>query len=157
MSSMVKIAFELDADDWHGVPVETLWGEPIIESGREAFLISNSPFYVRGISFLDTVRATSSGYNGFYHFAEVLQRGGHSTVMILAKPDDARFSSHWSRLERIGCSYESSTEKLSIGVRKLYSVDVPPSASLAEVLQLLERGEADGVWMYQHGHLYTSA
>lgn len=157
MHNMVKVVFELDSDDWHGTPVETLWAEPISENGgREGLLISNSPFYVRGISFLDTVRATPTEHDGVYNFAKVLQRGGHSTVMILFKPDDARVASYWRQLEDMGCSYESSTERLSIGVRKLYSVDIPPTTQLSKVYELLQRGESEGVWMFQDGYLYRS-
>lgn len=37
---------------------------------------------------------------------------------------------------------------LSIGKRLLYSVDVLPTTDLNEVREILERGEAEGVWMF---------
>lgn len=156
MSSLVKVIFELDSDDWHGAPVEALWAEPIFENGRQGFLISNSPFYVKGISFLDTVRATPTEYKGTYKFANVLRRGGHSTVVVLFKPDDTRVPSFWQRLEEMGCSCESATERLSIGVRTQYSVDIPPTAHLSNVYGVLQQGRSQGVWTFQDGYRYRS-
>jgi hypothetical protein len=154
MSRMVKISFELDPDDWHRTPVETMWAEAVVEDGRPCFQIMNSPFNMRGISFLDFVSATPTKHDGMYNFAAVLKRGGHSTFMLLIKPDNAQARSLWDQLQRLGCSYESGTEHLSIGVRTLYSVDVPPTADLSEVFRILERGEREEVWMYQEGYVY---
>jgi hypothetical protein len=146
--------FELDPDDWHGTPVETMWAEAVVEDARPCFQLMNSPFNMRGISFLDFVSATPTKHDGMYNFAAVLKRGGHSTFMLLIKPDDARGKTLWDQLQGLGCSYESATERLSIGVRTLYSVDVPPTADLSKVISILERGEHDGVWMYQEGYVY---
>jgi hypothetical protein len=154
MTRKVKIAFELDPDDWHRTPVETLWAEAVVEDGRPCFQMMNSPFCVRGISFLDFVGAMPTKHDGMYNFAAVLKRSGHSTFMLLIKPDDVRSRPLWDQLERLGCSYESATEHLSIGVRTLYSVDVPPTADLSEVFRILKHGEREEVWMYQEGHVY---
>lgn len=152
---MVKILFELDPDDWHGTPVESMWAHAVVGKPG-AFQIDNSPFNVRGISYLDIVEATPTEYEGAYNFARVLERSGHSTFMLLMKPDDSRVRFFWGLLERMGCSYEGSTEQLSIGVRTLYSVDVPPTADISEVYRILERGEKEDVWMYQDGYVYPS-
>jgi hypothetical protein len=155
-NEMVKIVFELDPDDWHRTPVETMWAEPVVGRSRGIFQICNSPFYVRGISFLDLVVATPTEYQIAYNFGAVLERSGHSTFMILMEPDDSRVRFYWGLLERIGCLYESATEDLSDGVRTLYSVDVPPTTDLTEVFRILDKGEADGVWGYQTGHVHGS-
>jgi hypothetical protein len=155
-NEMVKIVFELDPDDWHGTPVETMWAEPVAGRSPGVFQIHNSPFYVRGISFLDLVVATPTEYEIAYDFGAVLERGGHSTFMILMEPEDSRVRFFWGLLERIGCSYESATEDLSIGVRTLYSVDVPPTTDIDEVFRILDKGEADGVWVYQTGYVHRA-
>jgi hypothetical protein len=153
---MVKILFELDAADWHGGGAETLWAELVVSHGRPVFKICNSPFCAKGISFEDIVRASPTKYEGVYEFGEVLERGGHSTFMLLMKPDDARVTSYWMLLERAGCSYESGTEHLSVGVRTLYSVDVPPSSNLSEVCEILQEGLDHDVWLVQEGYVHRS-
>jgi hypothetical protein len=72
--------------------------------------------------------------------------------MILVKEDEPRFEEYWSALQALRCSYEGGDIKLSIGHRKLYSVDVPPSADINRIIAILELGQHDGVWMYQEGY-----
>jgi hypothetical protein len=47
-----------------------------------------------------------------------------------------------------------ATLDLGVGRRRLLSVDVPPSADLDEVCDLLERGAHDKVWMFQEGYVH---
>ncbi len=68
--------------------------------------------------------------------------------MILMRRADALRGAYWNMLETLGCSYESMEIDLSIGKRLLYSVDVLPTTDLNEVREILERGEAEGVWMF---------
>jgi Domain of unknown function (DUF4265) len=151
--SLVKVRFHLDSGDWHGCASEGLWAEPVPET--ECFKILNSPFFTRGINYLDIVSAGSSGPNAF-DFKRVERRGGHSTFMILVVPTEKRFDAYWNFLEKIGCSFESTTIELSAGARLLYSVDVPAAADLDEVGQILERGDTDGVWIFQAGSIFES-
>jgi hypothetical protein len=60
--------------------------------------------------------------------------------MLIMEAGEPRVTAYWNLLEKIGCSYESSHIDLSIGRRPLFSVDVPPSADLYEVYEMLERG-----------------
>ena len=76
--------------------------------------------------------------------------------MLLFEPSEARVSSYWNTLEKSGCSYESMRIKLSIGQRVLFSVDVPPSADIHEIYDVLERGENDAVWRFQEGYICLS-
>jgi hypothetical protein len=87
-------------------------------------------------------------------FIEVIERGGHSTYMVLIQPAETRIASYWSILKKLGCSYESAHIELSIGRRLLYSVDVPPTADIHEVYETLERGEDQGVWIFQEGYAH---
>jgi hypothetical protein len=149
----VKIIFELDPEDWHGCPAESLWAELASGSDGSRFCLLNSPFYATGVSFLDVVEATPiDGSTRGYTFRDVVERSGHSTFMILAKPDEPRLNAYWKLLEQAGCSYESGTIDLGIGRRRLLSVDVPPAADLDTVCELLERGHHDKVWIFQEGH-----
>jgi hypothetical protein len=151
---LIKVRFELDPSDWHGHAGETLWASPIVGTEWRNFRIMNSPFFARGISYRDIVKASAFDNDFILDFKEVVERGGHSTYMLLFKPAEARVGSYWSMLEKSGCSYEGSSVKLSVGQRSLFSVDVPPSADIHEIYELLERGENDGVWMFQEGYAY---
>ncbi len=148
----VKIWFELDSSEWHCHGSETLWASPIVASESRLFQIANSPFFVRGISYLDIVQATKTKNDQILDFVEVVQRGGHSTYMLLMQ----RRNSYWSMLKTMGCSYESMHVDLSMGRRLLFSVDVPPLAHVHEVYEILERGERDGVWVFQEGYVHLS-
>jgi Domain of unknown function (DUF4265) len=150
----VKLRFQLDPSDWHGHGSETLWAEPIAETEFATLRIANSPYFTTGISHCDVVRAKAAANGLLFDFLDVIERGGHSTYMILAIPEDATLESYWTPLQDKGCSYESMTINLSVGRRLLYSVDVPPSANVYEVYSLLEEGESDGVWKFQEGFAY---
>jgi hypothetical protein len=150
---LVKCRFELDASDWHGHAAETLWAEPIAKTEQRILRIRNSPFFAKGINHLDVVRAKFTD-NFVGDFIEVIERGGHSTYMLLIQPADTRIASYWNILEGLGCSYESTDIELSIGRRLLYSVDVPPTSDIHEVYEMLERGKDQGVWMFQEGYAH---
>ena len=155
--TLVKIHFELDGDGWPGHGTETLWAMPIAENDQRVFQLRNSPFYTRGINYLDVVRATpiENSYRMF-DFAEVIERGGHSTYILLIRPDDARRGAYCNMLEALGCSYEGAQIALNGVEHLLYSVDVPPTTDVYEVYEILERGEREGVWMFQEGYANVS-
>jgi hypothetical protein len=152
-SNLTKVRFDLDPSDWHGTPGERLWAEYVGDTpnGR-ALRLDNSPFFTRDVSFRDIVAATKTEY-GDYTFERILVRGGHSTYMLLVPPGSKRFVAFWTRLERLGCTYESATITISLGERTLYSVDVPPTTDIYAVYEVLEEGERSEVWMFQEGHV----
>ena len=149
---MIKVSFDLDHTDWHGHPAETLWADPVPEISSRAFRLQNSPFFMRGISYLDIVDTTPTEGDGFFEFKRVIKRSGHSTYMLLVAEDEPRFREYWGALQALGCTYEWGSKKFSIGHRRFYSVDVPPLSDLNKVIAILERGESDGTWMYQEGY-----
>ncbi|WP_085936740.1 DUF4265 domain-containing protein [Enhydrobacter aerosaccus] len=152
---LVKVCIKIDASEWHGHANESIWAEPV--SGRSLlFRVANSPFFARGISHNDVVKALPTEDGLVFDFDRVVERSGHSTYMILAESDGSRFWTCWDALERKGCSYESTHIDLSVGRRLLLSVDVPSSADVREVYDLLERGEADQVWLFQEGYAYLA-
>jgi hypothetical protein len=151
---LVKIFFRLDHTDWHGSSAETLWAEPLAGATvGSAFRLRNTPFYVRGVSFLDTVRAAAASDGPGLEFAGVIDRSGHSTYMLLVPPICADFDKYWARLEALGCAYESATHRISLGERMLYAVDVPASSDIYAVYSILEEGERQNIWMFQEGHV----
>lgn len=151
---LVIVTFTLDHEDWHGRPTEGLWAEPIEgATPGSALRLRNSPFFVRGISFQDVVRGVQRSDDGKLEFAGVVDRGGHSTYMLLVSPTRADFSTYWGKLQNLGCTYESKKLKVSLGDRILYSVDVPPRADIDAIRSVLEDGERNNVWMLQEGYV----
>ncbi|WP_158228793.1 DUF4265 domain-containing protein [Bradyrhizobium sp. Y36] len=151
----MKVRFQLDPSDWHGHGSETLWAEPITQGNASVFVIHNSPFFARSINNCDVVSVSRTVDGTVFDFVQVVERGGHSTYMLLVAPTETRFRSYWDLLQSMGCSYESMHIKLSLGTRLLYSVDVPPSANIYDVYDILERGEAAGVWKFQEGYAHV--
>jgi hypothetical protein len=152
--NLVKVRFNLDPRDWHGHGSETLWAAPALESGWRRFQIMSTPFFTMGIGHLDLVTAAASEADEIFDFDSIAKRGGHSAFMLLVVPTEKRFEAYWKLVEKMGCSYESMKIELSIGQRLLFSVDVPPSADLEEVVEMLERGSNDGIWVFQVGYKF---
>jgi hypothetical protein len=152
-SHLTKVCFELDPRDWHGSASERLWAEYVGDTpdGR-ALRLDNIPFFTRGVSYLDIVAATKTEYDD-YKFERVLERSGHSTYMLLVPPGSKPFVAFWTRLESLGCGYESATITISLGERTLYSVDVPPKTDIHAVYEILEEGEKSNVWVFQEGYV----
>jgi hypothetical protein len=149
---LVKVIFELDRSEWHGHDSETMWATPVPGTEWRPFRLLNSPFFAIGVSYQDIVKAKPVKHELI--FEEVVERGGHSTYMLILEGSKALVGSYWNLLEKTGCSYESGHMELSMGKREIYSVDVPPSADIYEVFELLERGEKDNVWLFQEGYAH---
>jgi len=149
-----RVLFQLDPDYWPGPGGETLWAEPIVGSEWRHFRLMNSPFHVRGVSFQDVVKARPIENSDVVQFESVVERGGHSTYMLIMLGSKPRVDAYWDVLEKMGCSYESAPAHWEGEQRKLYSVDVPPSTDLDAVYEMIERGENDKVWIFQEGYAY---
>lgn len=140
---LIKVFFDL------GLKTESVWAEPLFQpDSRPSFIIRNSPFYVKGISFLDIVYAVPRSLGG-YEFREVVGRGGHSTYWIFS-PQADNFDRFWPRLAELGCSYESST--IDPGPL-LYVLDVPDTCDIGEVEAILEEGTKSGLWRWEEANV----
>jgi hypothetical protein len=139
----LRIQFGLNPKEGHGYETERLWGEPL---GNDEFRILNSPFFVFGVSSEDVVKARAQGDD--YHFEKVVRRGGHSTYRIFLQKrtiHDPQFKEYWNELAKLGCTFENANDRLLV-------VDVPPGADVSEVYGALQRGEAEGIWVFEEGH-----
>ncbi len=140
---LVRVRFKLEPNAWHGHVTERLWAEKV---GGNRYRLRNSPFYAKGVSFLDIVFAEPDP-DGQLVFIGVSLRSGHSTYRVMLKIalGQPAFREHWDPLEELGCRYE--------GVHgKLLAVDVPPTADIYRVYKLLESGEEAGTWDFEEGH-----
>lgn len=71
-SGLTKVFFKLDPAEWHGLQTESLWAEPLAGTKNgDVFVIKNSPFYSREVSYLDVVKAVPREHTrGFDFFWE---------------------------------------------------------------------------------------
>lgn len=158
MEDLVKICFELDPSEWHGSYIESVWAECIPGGSYSTYVIRNTPFYMKGVSFLDVVRAEKKkeDNDGSLYFSEVIDRSGHSTYRVLVDPENREFFDFWKRLETLGCHYESATHNTTEGKRKLYAIDVPANANISKIRDLLKEGEDADIWLFEEGHVESS-
>jgi hypothetical protein len=134
-----RILFPLsqDADGYPPLAAETMWATYL---GEGAYRIDNIPFFATRVSLRDVIEADL--IDGRPTFARVRERGGHSTLRVVAF-DAATIPELRSDIRELGCETELSH------LPKLISVDVPPSASLEAVRKFLAAGAAQGRWDYE--------
>jgi Domain of unknown function (DUF4265) len=139
--SLVRIVVDLDPEAWHGNASERLWAEPI---GENRYRLRNSPFYAGGMSNADVVFGENR--DGAIHFTSVSIHAGHSTYRLKVADldrDSSAFVRAWAPLGALGCSFEEGP---------VLAVDVPASADIYRVYELLEAGAIAGVWDFEEGH-----
>lgn len=139
---LVKVLFLLEPESWHGYATETLWAEHL---GESQFRLRNTPFHAYGVSAEDVVLARPA--RDGLTFDRVVSRGGHSTYRIIIKEDtpSLQVEQYWNPLQSMGCTYEG-------GKHGLRAIDVPPSADINRIYELLQRGEDDDIWGFEEGH-----
>jgi hypothetical protein len=137
----VKINFRLERDDDEYPPqdIESMWAVPI---GDDTYRLDNVPFFVRGVSSEDIVRAKTE--EGALFFAGLVEARGHSTVRVLVWNHDETQDIR-DQLRAMGCSSEGTH------VPGLIAVDIPPSVRYADVRTFLTTGEQDGRWEFEEG------
>lgn len=121
---MIKVGFEVDADDWHGHSSETLWASHT--DTPDEFVIENAPFFVRGVSYGDRVATQVRG--GDRMFLHVVARSGHSTYRVIPQRVEGVLVPMEVTLEFLkteGCRFESG----QIGNMPFVVIDVPKDSS----------------------------
>jgi len=146
----VRIIFRLDPGEQQSYETETLWAEPF---GPNEFRILNSPFFVFGVSAEDVVTAALRDHD-VYEFKRVVEKGGHSTYRIFLRGDrtiaDDCFRLRWTGIQSLGATFEN-------GNGTFIAVDVPPSANIRTIYQLLEQGENAGIWAFEEANFEAAA
>ena len=144
----MRISFPTDPRGLGAGSPERLWAKRL-PGERAYFEIHNSPFFAKGVSYMDVVEAIEDPHDaGEFEYQRTLSASGHSTYRILVPKNSGRFKSWWEKLAALGCTYEYSDE----GAKLLYAVDVPPSANIFEVYKILEDAERQSVWDFDEGH-----
>lgn len=144
---MAKIRFRLnrDEDGWPPAELEGVWAEPL---GDDRYRVDNTPWFIRGTSAEDVVRALPDD-DGVLWFSETLVQGGHQTIRIIPRDDGPLNGDRQAVLDAFA-PLNISGEGLSDRLR-IVALDVGPDADLAAVKQLCTDGEADGRWYHEGG------
>lgn len=145
MSDRLKMCFPLD-EEFGGIEAEWMWVKPISEN---VFEVDNSAFHVYGISYKDRVRGALTADS--LKFDGIDSKSGHRTVRVrFAKGSTHKdFEKIWPKLAEIGCSFEGSQVD-----RPLYAIDIPPSASLDDVIGYLAMLEGDQLLEYEEADCF---
>jgi len=82
-------------------------------------------------------------------FDSVARKGGHSTYRLFLQGDrtihDEQFRSLWGTIQELRATFENANDHF-------VSVDIPPSADVAKVYELLQQGEKQGVWAFEEAN-----
>ena len=149
----VEIWFRIVKDE-EGYPRSRDWEQllawPVLERD-DYFSIESIPFFVKGISRGDIVRAkvalnTEVQEKEFFEFDSVVERGGHNTYRILLRGKRPKTDAIKKELLKKGLALE-------IEHGDFIAIDVPPSVNQKEIDDYLVSGARSDRWGLQDGHL----
>lgn len=137
----VKVVVKL-SDHWSGNTAERLWAAPTEEG---YFTIQNIPVYAYDISLDDVVEAVSldDGFGIRLVYQRVVMPSGHRTIRLVfdqATPDER--AAICRLLNDLSLFFESTPGGL-------YGFDVPPSADLSRVVDLLNGWSEKGILSWE--------
>lgn len=144
---MIKVEFEVDADDWHRHSSEALWASHT--DAPDEFVLENAPFFVRGVSYGDRVATQLRG--GARRFQHVVARSGHSTYRVIPQRVDGVLVPMDATLELLkaeGCRFESG----QIGNMPFVVIDVPRDSSADRCYQALKAADDAQLLHFEVAH-----
>lgn len=116
---MIKIGFELGIEDgWPPFEIEHIW---TIKTGNN-FLIKNTPFFVRNLSYDDEITAQIDE-NRFVTEWKTIRKSGYSTVW-LAVVDGSDISTLIGQLSDAECQIEAGA------LEGYFAVGIPPNVQM---------------------------
>lgn len=141
----VKVLVALHPEGgWPPVDGENLWAVPI---GGGLYRLDNVPFFAHGLAVDDIVRAAADT-QGELLVTETVEASGNCTIRVLPLENSDRQVGRGEVLaifERLGVTGEG------IEAFNLVALNIPGTAELRPVRELLADGEANGWWEYQEG------
>jgi len=138
----VKVVFDLDPQEWHGHATESLWAN-VTHAVGQIVCIENSPFFVRGVSYADSVRVEGSA--DVCTFVRIVQKSGYATLRVLIEgfvKKKRRVMGALKQLQLLDCRHEGG----SVGDSQIFSIAVPPSTAARDVMAVIQRGCARDLW-----------
>ena len=141
---LYEVAFDLpdDVADWACASSERLWSEKTDVPLQAQ--IRSIPFYVRGISFGDTVIVRVDHTRRELVFDHVVARSGHSTVRVILRVADAE-GRVAELLHQFDCPWETNATGL------LWAIDVPPAVNYLALTNALIALREEGAIGVQEG------
>ena len=145
--SRAKLCFllEQDEDGWPPVESENVWARSL---GRDEYEVESVPWFVSGIAFGDRVLARRDD-DGVLAFERKLAWSGRYTIRLIPTGEGpAR-----DQLETIAAEFAplGATGEGGLPAFRILALDIPPTAALAEIKQLLRKGEDEGRWGWEEG------
>lgn len=138
--AIFKVNFNLGELGWDGAAVESLWAERV---GEGVYCLRNSPWFVRGVSFLDLVNVVEK--DDVVWFDSISEKSGWSTIRlrwrVRVRGCFHRMYFLW-KLDRFGCSREGGYA----GDWWLVSISVPNGCDKSEISSVIERGVRLSLW-----------
>ncbi len=141
---MDKIMLRLAVvDDYPPVSSEGVWAE---RQPSGCYRVANIPFYSQELCYEDEVQVSTEA-DGLKWFQQVASSSGNSTLrLVFFAPHAQRSPEVLERINRLGCTWEGASARF-------YSVNVPASASLDDVLDYLSQCSEQGWLDYETGLL----
>jgi hypothetical protein len=142
----VRLVFDLaqDSDVWPPVRTERLWA---IRLSYDTARLDNIPFFLRGFSLGDVVRFTVND-EGVLLGREAVEYSDNCTIRVIPAEDGHLVEKRQAVLDefsRLGVDGEG------IAQFGLVALNVPGTAEIAQVKQLLAHGDRVGRWHFEEG------
>jgi hypothetical protein len=141
-----KVWFELAPEDgWPPAGSESLWARAI---ASDLYELRNVPWFARGYAFGDVVR-TVPGQDVEPIVVERVEWSGRYTVRVIPLndlPDSDAVADVVRQFSALGAECESA-----LPAHRVVALDIPPTAEVARIKDLLIEGEVDGRWGYDEG------
>jgi hypothetical protein len=129
---LYQVIFDLPEDiaAWAPGATEKMWvAKTAVKLEVE---VRNTPFYFKGVSYLDRVRVRVDHERQELVFDEFVTESGHSTVRVILV-DPVVGESLPGVLTGFGCTWEIESSEL------LWAIDVPPAVEYGRLMAELEK------------------
>lgn len=152
----VEIWFQIEKDE-DGYPHSKNWEQllawPVLENDR-FFRIESIPFFVKGISRGDVVKAKVSENSEvqeeeFFQFDSIVERGGHNTYRLLLRDTDSNDP------QLIKKELLAKGVALEIEGDDFFAIDVPPTVDQKHIDEYLIKEAESGKWGLEDGYVGT--
>jgi hypothetical protein len=132
----VSLSFALDVQDgWPPAGVECL----PFQVTAEGYVAMDAPLFVKDLSVGDVIAVERDGVNGLVFSWRHVRKSGHTTIWLLRMKASETIEPVLMALRELGCNTGA------LGTAGAYTIDVPPTLSIAAVDAALEQLDSDAV------------
>jgi hypothetical protein len=126
---------------------ERVWAAQV---GPDEYRLENMPWFVRGVSADDIVRAVAPDDHSWPVFQNRVRESGNSTIRVIpfkAGALEGSLQAVLDAFEPLGVTGEGA------GSYPIVALNVTPDRDLVEVKRLLRSGQDAGWWDYEEGNV----